>query len=293
MDSSPSRFILTLTRIRRHLGVSRPQLTRFERSSVLNYWSRLPPASKGTLVGAGFGLAAVAASAVENKLYGDNPLTGRVLPYATPFFSSLVFKSLWIQRHRADIDPLTGVLRREPFGDWISMQQRALRKGAFRTVLFGDLDNFKVSNDILGKTMGDKILARFGRACIHLLRAHDVVARPGPKAAGRWGGDEFVVGGAFDEDQGHAIAERLSKVVDAIHRDNVMSFAAQRDQESDPNVRRELDKKLSMLLRFPLRLSIIPRQLRPGETLDGIKEDLDSKLKVVKERRAPSRERAF
>lgn len=87
---------------------------------------------------------------------------------------------------RALHDPLTGLPNRRLFLDRV---QGALSRLARRpdplTVLFVDLDRFKLVNDTLGHAVGDIILAEAGRRLERVLRAQDTVAR--------FGGDEFTV----------------------------------------------------------------------------------------------------
>jgi len=83
-------------------------------------------------------------------------------------------------------DGLTGLPNRTLLVDRlthaITFAQRNKRLAA---VLFCDLDNFKNINDTLGHSSGDLLLKAVGQRLRSIVRAGDVVARPG--------GDEFII----------------------------------------------------------------------------------------------------
>jgi diguanylate cyclase (GGDEF)-like protein/PAS domain S-box-containing protein len=86
--------------------------------------------------------------------------------------------------HDATHDPLTGLANRTLVLDQLTV----VLHGPDRTstaVLFIDLDKFKVINDSLGHSVGDRVLKIVGDRLRNTVRAGDVV--------GRLGGDEFVV----------------------------------------------------------------------------------------------------
>lgn len=84
------------------------------------------------------------------------------------------------------IDSLTGVYnRREIISALDAEANRLKRSGTVSSVLFLDLDNFKVINDNFGHYMGDKALVLFAEYVQQHLRTSDKL--------GRYGGDEFVV----------------------------------------------------------------------------------------------------
>jgi len=84
---------------------------------------------------------------------------------------------------RATTDELTGLANRATFVEALS---EALADGALPSVMFMDLDNFKVINDSLGHHAGDILLAALGRRLDNLAESEDSLV-------GRLGGDEFVV----------------------------------------------------------------------------------------------------
>ena len=86
---------------------------------------------------------------------------------------------------RAFVDPLTGLAGRDLFLDRLeNALARAHRDGHEVTVLFIDLDRFKLLNDSLGHLAGDLVLAEVAERLSVSLRRSDTL--------GRIGGDEFV-----------------------------------------------------------------------------------------------------
>ncbi len=99
-----------------------------------------------------------------------------------------------VQRKKSDIrlnylaqyDPLTGIPNRQFFNDQLTRATaRARRDGRKVTLLFLDLDEFKVVNDTLGHDTGDRLLKEVADRIRRTVRTGDVVAR--------LGGDEFAV----------------------------------------------------------------------------------------------------
>ncbi|MBV9213938.1 MAG: EAL domain-containing protein [Actinobacteria bacterium] len=89
-------------------------------------------------------------------------------------------------RHNALHDPLTGLPNRALFLDRLRhVLARRRENGPHASVMFLDIDNFKLVNDSLGHDAGDRLLQAVATRLRGSLRPSDTVAR--------FGGDEFVV----------------------------------------------------------------------------------------------------
>jgi diguanylate cyclase (GGDEF)-like protein/PAS domain S-box-containing protein len=104
--------------------------------------------------------------------------------------------------HQADHDALTGLPNRHALARHLA-DAVGEGRGQRCTLLFIDLDRFKVVNDSLGHTIGDDLLRAVASRLRHAVSADDVVAR--------MGGDEFVVVAreAIDVDLAQRIAARV------------------------------------------------------------------------------------
>jgi diguanylate cyclase (GGDEF)-like protein len=94
--------------------------------------------------------------------------------------------------HQALHDALTGLANRVLFAD--RLDRALLQPEASVSVLFCDLDDFKLVNDDLGHEAGDLLLERVAERLLDCVRATDTVAR--------LGGDEFAI---LLEDSGDAV----------------------------------------------------------------------------------------
>jgi diguanylate cyclase (GGDEF)-like protein len=94
--------------------------------------------------------------------------------------------ALETERQLARTDPLTGALNPRAF-DAVAEREllRALRYGRPLSLAYLDLDGFKLVNDTLGHSVGDRLLQAFVAELLTQVRPTDVVARIG--------GDEFVI----------------------------------------------------------------------------------------------------
>ena len=89
--------------------------------------------------------------------------------------------------HQAFHDTLTGLPNRALFMEHLNMAvKRAKRRDEYRfAVLYLDIDRFKLVNDSLGHSVGDRLIGAFANRIQESLRDIDTL--------GRFGGDEFVI----------------------------------------------------------------------------------------------------
>lgn len=111
----------------------------------------------------------------------------------------------------ATYDSLTGVFNRKSLEEKIEAEvERAKRYGSTFSLIMFDVDDFKHINDTLGHHVGDKVLQDIAAVVARNIRVLD--------AAGRWGGEEFMI---LLSETSHAeaaiVAEKL-RVALASHR---------------------------------------------------------------------------
>ena len=110
-------------------------------------------------------------------------------------------------RHRADHDPLTGLANRALLEQKVAEALTNPEQETKIAVLFLDLDDFKVVNDLLGHQAGDELLTSVSRRIGAAIRPVDIAAR--------LGGDEFaVLVHCIDANDGERVARRLVEALE-------------------------------------------------------------------------------
>ncbi len=89
-------------------------------------------------------------------------------------------------KEKAMYDPLTGIYNRYVLIEFLEKELERLKRAKNWKVyvVFMDLDNFKVINDVLGHKEGDEALKKVAEILKNSFRKYDIVSR--------FGGDEFV-----------------------------------------------------------------------------------------------------
>ena len=108
--------------------------------------------------------------------------------------------------HRALHDELTGLANRTLFVDRLALALARLGRRVGRvTVIFIDIDRFKVINDSLGHELGDQLLVMVAERLVSAVRPSDTVAR--------FSGDEFVVlcESVGEDSEGIGVGERIQQ----------------------------------------------------------------------------------
>lgn len=88
--------------------------------------------------------------------------------------------------HMASTDPLTKLFNRSKLNDVLDKEMALSHAIASPlSIIFLDIDNFKLVNDTYGHDVGDKVLVDIAKIIKSVTRANDIAAR--------WGGEEFMI----------------------------------------------------------------------------------------------------
>ncbi|MCM8827639.1 MAG: bifunctional diguanylate cyclase/phosphodiesterase, partial [Candidatus Omnitrophica bacterium] len=104
-------------------------------------------------------------------------------------------------------DPLTDLFNKRVFWELLAYEiEKAKRHNHKFTLMFIDLDDFKLINDIYGHLFGDNFLRLIGKIIKENVRREDIVCR--------FGGDEFVcILSNADIEQAYLIANRVRQAI--------------------------------------------------------------------------------
>ncbi len=100
-------------------------------------------------------------------------------------------------------DPLTGLYNRAFFEKELSRLNTERQMPL--SIILGDVNGLKISNDVFGHQEGDRLLQAMGKLLKESCRTEDIVAR--------WGGDEFVI--LLPQTSSKAAAEICNRIKDA------------------------------------------------------------------------------
>ena len=152
---------------------------------------------------------------VQRALWDDARLIADAFVHARERHLGKLVKQLSVARSEllklAHDDPLTGIRNRAYLVETLSVElERAHRYHEHFSLLFADLDHFKLVNDAHGHDAGDQVLEQVATVISRELRPQDIV--------GRYGGDEIVIGLVrASASTAERVAERLRSAVEAAH----------------------------------------------------------------------------
>ncbi len=108
---------------------------------------------------------------------------------------------------KANTDSLTKLYSRAKFNTLYQLEfERSTRCLNPLTLLFIDIDNFKITNDTYGHDVGDIVLKKFSKLISKNIRKYDILAR--------WGGEEFILMlPQTNINNGYKLAEKIRNVI--------------------------------------------------------------------------------
>jgi len=133
----------------------------------------------------------------------DTSISGAVIIFQNITETRQLYQQL---RHQATHDPLTELVNRSELERLLQSRLDANKNAPSGSMLYLDLDQFKVVNDTSGHIAGDSLLKQIASILLHNVKEHDTVAR--------LGGDEFaILLPSSDLTQAHKIAENIRKEI--------------------------------------------------------------------------------
>ncbi|WP_462408633.1 GGDEF domain-containing protein [Neobacillus sp. Marseille-QA0830] len=128
-----------------------------------------------------------------------------VLFFAQHLFK--VFTEVELVKRHAFLDSLTGIANRHQIDEWLEkMTGDAEVTGKPFSIIFFDIDHFKMVNDRFGHKTGDSVLIEFASLVQKNLRQGDMF--------GRWGGEEFILITESCGGDALQLAERLRRIIE-------------------------------------------------------------------------------
>ena len=161
------------------------------------------------IMGVVAGICAVSAFSVEKAVAEADRSKELAEAHAALEFAHIDLASAYNRLESvATTDAITGLLNHRALDERLVLEvERTRRTGEPFTIIFADLDHFKLVNDTWGHQAGDSVLAHLATQFQKHLRTVDVVAR--------YGGEEFVMLlPGQNHEQGAQSAERLRHVVE-------------------------------------------------------------------------------
>lgn len=119
---------------------------------------------------------------------------------------------------KANIDSLTNIYSRQKFNELYEIElDRSARYLNPLTILFIDIDFFKIINDTHGHAVGDATLETFAKVVSENIREFDIFAR--------WGGEEFILLlPQTNINDGYKLAEKIRTIISSYEFKDIKSL---------------------------------------------------------------------
>ena len=146
--------------------------------------------------------------------------------------------------HKASTDSLTGLFNRSKLNDVLE-KEMALSHTVHSplSIVFLDIDHFKLINDTHGHDVGDKVLIELANIITDTTRVGDFSAR--------WGGEEFMVTlQSTDVSNASILAQKLRTAIEAYEFDTIgnltisLGVTGYKDGESETDLVKRVDEAL-------------------------------------------------
>jgi len=115
-----------------------------------------------------------------------------IIIFSAMFALEIRTKEIELEKHNkvltdiSSIDPLTKLLNRRSMGECLDLAvDKVKTTGELFTLAIGDIDNFKMVNDVHGHNVGDDVLKMVASTIRETLPKNAILCR--------WGGEEFLV----------------------------------------------------------------------------------------------------
>ena len=141
------------------------------------------------------------------QLYLATVLYMGVLYFSYNMF--LAFAENKVLRQQYYLDSLTKIGNRNQIDLWLTEYIAEAEQDKGFSILFFDIDYFKLVNDRFGHVIGDEVLKKVARSVEDELTDGQLF--------GRWGGEEFIVLVQSSECNAYQLAERLRSTIEEYH----------------------------------------------------------------------------
>jgi len=157
-------------------------------------------------------------------------------------------------------DSLTGLYNRRFFDEEAARLDK--EKNLPLSIIIGDVNGLKLTNDAFGHNMGDKLLKKMAETIKKACRSDDIIAR--------WGGDEFIILLPHTTAQkADEICQRIKKLAEMVKMD-VIDFSISVGYETKQYPEQDIQNIIKKAEDYMYRKKSIESQSMRGNTINTI-----------------------